>query len=646
MNKRQKLVQQQFLDNEEAVIRRLKAVYNQSLKDIESKTKVLQNEINGLQTAYDAIEDEKERARLKSMQQSKIYQKQYQDALKKQISSILDNMQVAELETVADYLNKCYEEGFLGTVYDLHGQGIPVMFPIDQEAVVRAVQLDSKISQGLYQRLGEDIDLLKRKITAQVSRGISTGMSFDQVAQQLVSYTNIGFNNAVRIARTEGHRIQVQSGLDACYKAKEKGADVVKQWDSTLDGSTRPSHKKVDGEIRELDEKFSNGLMFPGDPSGGATEVVNCRCALLQRARWALDEEELATLKERAKYYGLDKSDNFKEFKEKYLKAVEEIQDTGRNRSGQRVIRKGKTIADGKTIATNKYGNEITFDIANAKNQERAEAGKKVLMQLSNEYDTYLTSVGVGAKKASGSVDGIDGKMLLNNWLPETYIHEFAHAMTTTDRIKLGFADDREIAFMNELKKIRKAYRAELYGNPKKGISANPSIGISMYADESIDEFFAEAFAQAKMMEMGMELPQSFRTDTKYSSQVLDLVDKYFKKTPLENIGKSSTIKVHKSVGAAGKNYPVKLLDSKQHVKLAQGQTINGTTFAGKGTSTEIRERFRLERDYGIPADEWKKVSGNGSVIIDGKATMAELHWYEADGEIVEMKVKRYLDES
>jgi hypothetical protein len=51
---------------------------------------------------------------------------------------------------------------------------------------------------------------------------------------------------------------------------------------------------------------------------------VNCRCALLQRAKWALDEQELATLKERAEYYGLDKSDNFKDFKKKYLKAVEE----------------------------------------------------------------------------------------------------------------------------------------------------------------------------------------------------------------------------------------------------------------------------------------------------------------------------------
>lgn len=324
MNKRQRLVQEAFLDNEEAVIKRLKQVYNQSLKDITKKAKELQDQINMLDAMEGMTSDPEELARLKSMKQAKVYQKQYQDALKKQVSGILDNMQVEEFKTVDEYLNKCYEEAWLGTLYDMHGQGIPLIMPMDQEGMVRAVQLDSKISQGLYTRLGEDVALLKKKITAQVSRGISTGMTFAQVAKQLEAYTNIGFNNAVRIARTEGHRIQVQSTMDTCQKAKEKGADVVKQWDASMDKRTRPSHARVDGEIRELDEKFSNGLMFPGDPAGGAAEVVNCRCALLQRARAALDEAELETLKERAAYFGLDKNDSFEDFKKKYLKAVEE----------------------------------------------------------------------------------------------------------------------------------------------------------------------------------------------------------------------------------------------------------------------------------------------------------------------------------
>lgn len=322
MNKRQKIVQQAFLDDEEKVINKLKNQYSHSLKEITAKSNALQKDIEKLAAMYENVEDEEEKARLQSMQRSKVYQKKYQDSLKKQVSDILDNMHENEFKTVSAYLNKCYEQGFLGTMYDLQGQGIPLCFPLDQEAMVRAIQLDSKISQGLYNRLGEDVSLLKKKITAQVSRGISTGMSYGQVAQQLAGTTNIGFNNAVRIARTEGHRIQCQSTMDACYKAKDKGADIVKQWDSTMDSATRESHVAVDGEIRELDKPFSNGLMFPSDPSGAAAEVVNCRCALLQRARWAVGDSFTKMNNETKEIVDFKDIDDYNEFKKQYFSAA------------------------------------------------------------------------------------------------------------------------------------------------------------------------------------------------------------------------------------------------------------------------------------------------------------------------------------
>ena len=332
LNKRQKIVQQQFLDNEEAVINRLKQVYGQSLKDINIKSQELQNQIIGLQAALDTVEDADEKARLKSMIQSKVYQKQYQDALKKQVASILDNLHVEEFKTISEYLQKCYEDGFVGTMYDLQGQGIPLAMPLDQEAVVRAVQLDSPIKEGLYAHLGEDVKQLKKYITAEVSRGISTGMSWELIALQLSgkmmgTYQNPGGSlaYAMRIARTEGHRIQVQGAMDACYKAKDVGADVVKQWDSTLDGRTRPSHQKVDGEIRELDEPFSNGLMFPGDPDGGAAEVVNCRCALFQRARWDLDTDITKMDNETGELVTI-KAKDYDSFKKQYFEEAEKIQ--------------------------------------------------------------------------------------------------------------------------------------------------------------------------------------------------------------------------------------------------------------------------------------------------------------------------------
>ena len=48
-------------------------------------------------------------------------------------------------------------------------------------------------------------------------------------------------------------------------------------------------------------------------------------CALLQRARQALGGEELETLRERAEFFGLDKTKNFEDFQKKYLKVADDI---------------------------------------------------------------------------------------------------------------------------------------------------------------------------------------------------------------------------------------------------------------------------------------------------------------------------------
>ena len=325
MNKRQKETQQAFLDNEKAVLKRLEEVYKDALGEINSKIELLL-------------------ARQDADMAHVIYQVQYQKALKDQVSAILEQLHNNEFETLSEYLAQSYEDGFLGTMYDLQGQGIPLVIPIDQEQIVAAIQHETKLSENLYTALGRDTKDLSKKIAGEISRGISGGMMYSEIARNIAAYGRIPKNNAMRIARTEAHRIQTKAAIDAQWKAKGKGADVVKQWDSTLDGRTRDSHRQVDGEIRELDEKFSNGLLYPGDPSGKAAEVVNCRCALLQRAKWALGEEELNTLKERADFFGLDKADSFKDFKKKYLNAAENSHKIG---IGKQPSEAYKSLIDG-----------------------------------------------------------------------------------------------------------------------------------------------------------------------------------------------------------------------------------------------------------------------------------------------------------
>ncbi len=101
-----------------------------------------------------------------------------------------------------------------------------------------------------------------------------------------------------------------------------------------------------------------------------------------------------------------------------------------------------------------------------------------------------------------------------------------------------------------------------------------------------------------------------------------------------------------RSLGAAGKNYPVKLPDG-NHAKFAEGsEIIKIKVFAGKGTDKPIRNAIFLENDYGISADKWQKVRGEGVILFEGQKRIAEVHWYEADDERYDIKVKRWLDES
>lgn len=325
MNSRQKEVLQAQLDDEKAVIRKLKVAYGRAMAETEAKIQTFTADIQLKKEALQSVTDASQRALLESEIQSKVYQKQYQKALKGQISAIFDNLQSKQYDTIKEYLDDSYTKGFTGTMYDLHGQGIPLILPIDQTQVVDALTMKTKLSKPLYQRLGVDIDSLKKIVNSEISRGIATGRTWAEIAQIIDRRKNINLYRASRIARTEGHRVQQSAAFDAMKKAKGKGADLVKQWDATLDDRTRPDHALLDGQIREVDEPFEVSgyqAMMPGQ-FGIASEDIHCRCVALQRARWALDDEELQTLKDRAAYFGLDKSKDFDDFRAKYLKAAE-----------------------------------------------------------------------------------------------------------------------------------------------------------------------------------------------------------------------------------------------------------------------------------------------------------------------------------
>lgn len=62
------------------------------------------------------------------------------------------------------------------------------------------------------------------------------------------------------------------------------GLTIVNEW-STRMVNSRDSHAALDGEKKPQGEPFhtiwGNDLLYPGDPSAPAREVINCHCVLV-----------------------------------------------------------------------------------------------------------------------------------------------------------------------------------------------------------------------------------------------------------------------------------------------------------------------------------------------------------------------------
>ena len=121
MNRRQKLVQQQFLNDEEisvldSSIAHLQKVYSGvgEKGGLDGLAFEYFNSMGAGQAKHYANNPEEARELLRSAIQSKVYQKNYQQALQKQVGGILDKMHTQQFKTVTDYLETCYENGFIG----------------------------------------------------------------------------------------------------------------------------------------------------------------------------------------------------------------------------------------------------------------------------------------------------------------------------------------------------------------------------------------------------------------------------------------------------------------------------------------------------------------------------------------------------
>lgn len=137
---------------------------------------------------------------------------------------------------------------------------------------------DLKAWQGV-----QDRNAARKAIKQAITRGVLTGEHPRKIAKRIKGLFTGNeplspFKRAVRIARTETHRVMTEAAQRTYKQAAAEGMDVKNRWVATLDSRTRESHRKLDGKTVAPGEPFAPGIYKPGD--GGAAESINCRCCI------------------------------------------------------------------------------------------------------------------------------------------------------------------------------------------------------------------------------------------------------------------------------------------------------------------------------------------------------------------------------
>jgi HK97 family phage portal protein len=217
------------------------------------------------------------------------------------------------LDKALKSLQKQYNEKFnepleasMSLGYDL--QANMIFDKPSRDALLAAKQTDAKgRAAALEARNIETFKNVSKTTTDRVmkivQKGIEDGLSVDDVAKLIVEDSiKIGPSRAQTIARTETLTAVSLGQASMMELAAKAIPGLKKSWISSQDEDVRESHKAVNGEIRDSDEKFSNGLMYPRDPDAEPGESINCRCVLVTLAPEDLEDyrAELEALKENA----------------------------------------------------------------------------------------------------------------------------------------------------------------------------------------------------------------------------------------------------------------------------------------------------------------------------------------------------------
>lgn len=267
----------------------LKKEYSSAEKELKKKWKeymaMVEKEIKPYQSAYDlALKNgtKKEVAEAKkALEKIKRDFTLSSPRYKEMVDNLTDRMAHVN-ETALAYINDKVPDLYIVNHNAIAptAKNLGINFTIINESTLKNTAMAKELPLPKKLNVAKDKRWNAKKMNSSLLQGILQGESMDKIALRMLPIVDSNQAAAIRSARTMVTQAENKGRLDSYHELENMGTILKKRWVATADERTRESHLEMDGEEVDLDEAFSNGLQYPGDPDGDPSEVYNCRCTM------------------------------------------------------------------------------------------------------------------------------------------------------------------------------------------------------------------------------------------------------------------------------------------------------------------------------------------------------------------------------
>ena len=155
-------------------------------------------------------------------------------------------------ESLRNFLSDAYTENYQRNIFDfVKNGGLSVAIAkVDSHDVSRV--LASRWSgKDFSKRVWNNTTLLSRNLRSVIANGVHRGLTIQQMSQMIEDKMHAGYNNAVRLVRTEMNFVNNQAHYDSMKDAEVEYYEFI----AVLDNRTSQRCRALDGEVFPLEER-------------------------------------------------------------------------------------------------------------------------------------------------------------------------------------------------------------------------------------------------------------------------------------------------------------------------------------------------------------------------------------------------------